>query len=266
MKTKKNSTLYTDNSVKELFTIHYNDEKIFGVYSSAINSNAIVILCYGMNGNRSCQHRLAIKLESELARNNMDMVRFDYWGVGLSESFFEKSTIESRVESLEAIISYVQQKKKGFPIILLGFSDGARIAVLSTLHNKINGIILWNAIFTMENGNRILNYSNDFKLKMHTLYHIPVKELLGVGLNLQTLKEMRRRDIIEIYESLSCSKFAIFGTEDEMSKETQKYFTSDSHNSAVLYIPGADHLFNRNLWEQRLICQTINYLNNMFIN
>lgn len=250
-----------ERNMKNFFSIDYQENRyISGVINEPNNKKkAAVIMCYGMNGNRVCQHRIGVKLERELEKAEISLVRFDYENIGTSSGFFEASDIKQRIDNLEKVYCYIKEVLDYKKIYLLGFSDGARNVISLNQRIECDGIILWNPIL---GGNSENSGSNSMtKMIMHPLYKVAVKELLGVGMNVNMLIQLKGDNTINEIENISIKCIAIFGTADELSKEVRVYFEKIiKDNCTIVYINKADHLFNREQWEKKVILETSNWL------
>lgn len=218
-----------------------------------------IIMCYGMNGNRVCQHRLGVKLERELENLGVSLIRFDYENVGTSTGFFEASTIRQRIFDLEKVYDYVKYNLNYHKVYLLGFSDGARNVMQSQLKSVCDGLILWNPILggvESEKGDKGVS-----RMILHPFHRIAVKELLGVGINMQMLAEMKKDKSVFEIENINKPCMIVFGGGDSLSKDVQKYVQEKNLSFlSVNYIEDADHLFNRKTWEEKAIKCTCDFV------
>lgn len=129
----------------------------------------LIIACYGFNGERSECHRMTIKFAKRLQQLDVAVLRFDYLGLGISDGEFHQATLSSKVDNLIAVLHIVIEKMINVDnIALLGFSDGAVVA-LQALHHfkanaKLNGLLLWSPYvlaYEPKAGQENSNASND---------------------------------------------------------------------------------------------------------
>lgn len=247
--------------MKGIIVLNKNEcnEVVCMINSCKSSNNPIVVMFYGTNGNRVCQHRIGIKLEHALQENNIDMIRFDYSNTGTSIGEFENSTLQQRYENVECVLDYISGKYNR-EIYLLGFSDGARCALKGMLYMpSIKGVILWNPIINVLREQKTSYKQKTYsKMMMHPIYKIPVIELLGVGLNTTFLKQMKEEQFSKIIDFRKDNIYILFGTGDALTESIRTYMETIHAN--IRYVEQADHLFNRFEWEQTVIYETINWI------
>jgi len=247
-----------------------NEDLILGIFHVAnhqLDIPIVLVMCYGMNGNRVIQHRMAVKLGESLEKKGVNLVRFDYRNVGVSDGSFEKTSIKERIDDTLNVCKYVKAcfYDKKIKIVLIGFSDGAR-NVLNIAENKIvDGIILWNPIFNIISGNNKVNTNmNSRKLSLHPLYRKPIKKLLGVAINLELIREIEAENVIEIFEKIDKQVLVIFGEDDELTKDIRKYLfykgLMDKKNISSFIIKKANHLFNESEQVEEVFEVTIEWI------
>lgn len=239
---------------------------IFHVANQQLKDPIVLIMCYGLNGNRVVENRISVKLGEFLENNGINLVRFDYRNVGVSEGCFEYSSIEDRVSDIIEVCKYVKScfYDKMIKIILIGFSDGARNAIQAINRVEVDGLILWNPIFNvpLKSNNRIELSRNKFIL--HPLYKIPIKKLLGVGLNHKIIKQIDTETTVNTLENYVGGVLLLFGDNDDLTKDVRAYLTSKNYvnNRNVNYaiIKNANHLFNRSICVKELFDITLEWL------
>ena len=88
-----------------------NEDLILGIFHVAnhqLDIPIVLVMCYGMNGNRVIQHRMAVKLGESLEKKGVNLVRFDYRNVGVSDGSFEKTSIKERIDDILNVCKYVK--------------------------------------------------------------------------------------------------------------------------------------------------------------
>lgn len=108
----------------------------------------LIVACYGFNGERSECHRMTIKFSRLLQKLDAAVLRFDYLGLGISDGEFHHTTLSTKVDNLIAVLQLVLDEMVNVDnIVLLGFSDGAVVALQALQHfsgnAKLNGLLLW---------------------------------------------------------------------------------------------------------------------------
>lgn len=226
----------------------------------------VLIMCYGLNGNRVIQNRISVKLGEMLEKNGINLIRFDYRNVGVSEGTFEQSNIEDRIDDIVEVCKYVKScfYDKKIRIILIGFSDGARNAIQVTKSIYIDGLILWNPIFNVPA--KCINSpgSKKEKLILHPLYKTPIKKLLGVGLGIDMIKQIESENTLDSLEKYKNNILLLFGDSDELTKDIKFHLTSSGltgkNNVDYFLIKNANHLFNRSAYIDEVFDITIRWV------
>lgn len=117
-----------------------------------VQGTPIVILCYGLNGNRVENERLLVKAGKEFMDAGIVFVRFDYIGLGVSDGEFWEVSNTSKVEDVLAVINYIKGcfQEETYNIFLLGFSDGAKIAnIVANLSDEVKGLANWSPVLKL---------------------------------------------------------------------------------------------------------------------
>ena len=102
------------------------------------------------------QHRIGVKLGKFFEENGVNLIRFDYRNLGVSDGYFEQSNMKDRIKDIKEVCNYIKSCFGNIKteIFLIGFSDGARNAILATQSIKeLKGLILWNPIFNIYGNN-----------------------------------------------------------------------------------------------------------------
>ncbi|NLM10227.1 MAG: hypothetical protein GX213_05515 [Clostridiaceae bacterium] len=249
------------------FQINSGGKDVLGVMHIPNRQNdipVVIIMCYGLNGNRTEQHRMSVKLGEMCEVNSVNLVRFDYANVGVSEGDFFFSSISERVRNVIDIYNFVYGCfNREISVYLIGFSDGAKIAIQAQEHiGYFSGLICWNPIikvpYISESMDR--NPSGPVKLKIHQKYKKPYKPLFGVCLNTGLIKEIERDNSVSKLSNLGRTLF-VFGEKDKYTKHIRAYFESRNLiNTNIVIIEGAGHLFNSPAYERQVNESTIKWI------
>lgn len=218
----------------------------------------IIVFCYGMNGDRVENHRMAYLLGLQAEKKGIILLRIDYYGLGVSNGEYIETSIESKIEDILVSIEYMKGclQHELQKLLLLGFSDGARVAIGAAKEvDESVQICLWNPVLYELSldclGQEYHNSRQNLKLIREPVtnrlaYPLPFTGLL---MNLKYLNELSTNsyNMSELI-NMDCPKMVIFGGEDEKTKETRErlisnHFTSISQHVLKL-IDGADHLFS----------------------
>src|SRR5699024_4016604 len=82
-------------------------------------------------------------------------LRFDYYGMGLSDGFYYDMTTTTKVSNIQAAYRYTTSLDfvDNSKIAYLGFSDGARIAIMAANRTKVDKVVIWSPLFNEYGGN-----------------------------------------------------------------------------------------------------------------
>ncbi|WP_270166440.1 alpha/beta hydrolase [Paenibacillus sp. SYP-B4298] len=212
---------------------------------------SLVIYCPGKNGERSDVHRLGVNFARRAAALGIAVLRFDYSGVGLSDGDYHEMTVSSKVSDTIAVYRYAC----GLPDLntattaFLGFSDGARTALLAANQTGVNRLILWSPLFQEWGGGYPQGRHPRFvRHPLHPL--LPVMPWAGLWVGMPFYKDLQQLDLPEQMRSYNGTSIVIYGEEDplvaeeriRMDTESLPLFDDDSDHR-VCAIPQADHLF-----------------------
>lgn len=244
-----------------------NGEALLGVVEiPQKNIDAIVILCYGLNGNRVEQHRMAKKMSSGCADRRILFLRFDFRNQGISDGIFDNVSLSQKKNDVNHMIDFIKGcvNDENIPIFLVGYSDGVKIvAMLLGERSDIDGIILWNPVFSLPIDVQKRKESKE-KLQLHVPTRMIYQKLLGLRLNVSLIKEMKIDHTFEILTKYSKGILYIFGTEDRFTKElgNKIYKTKIYHEytDTVSFVRGAAHIFGKTTYEQEVINKTIEWI------
>ena len=249
------------------FQINSNGKMLLGI-SHIANTQAdtpiVVIMCYGLNGNRVEQHRMSVKLGEICEDNSINLIRFDYANLGLSEGDFFYSTISERVKNVVDIYDFLKGcfNKKTI-VYLIGFSDGAKIAIQAKEYiEDFYGLICWNPIIKIPNVAKISNQASNraSKLKIHNEYRKPYKPLFGVCINLNMVKEIENDNSLEKINEKERNLF-LFGENDRFTQHIRSYIGSMGLTRVNIgLIQGSGHLFNSVSHKNQVFENTIKWI------
>ncbi|MBU8772113.1 alpha/beta hydrolase [Cytobacillus oceanisediminis] len=221
----------------------------------------LVIYCPGKNGERYEVHRLAVKFARSLAEKGIAFLRFDYYGMGLSDGFYHQMTTSTKVSNVikayEFATSIPGIDKDS--ISYLGFSDGARIALMSAIQTKVEKILLWSPLFYEFGG----NYPNN----MHPRFtrhpkenNILVMPWAGLWVSMDFYRDLQSIDIEAVLRAYTGKSLVIYGDDDPLIKEEFEYIKTNQQSlykndpeHQVTVIKDAGHLFTSVNFETQLM-------------
>lgn len=250
------------------FQINSVNKSLLGILHISENQQAkkiVLIMCYGLNGNRVEQHRMSVKLGEVCEKKGINLVRFDYTDVGISEGSFENSKLSDRVQNAIDVITFVKGCfNEAIDIYLIGFSDGARIAVNSIERMPdCKGVILWNPIVNIEGQQNVQKTmaKEENRILLDKRTHKPYKPLFGDKLGLVMLRELSTDNSAMLLKK-DYKKLFVFGEKDVFTKEIRQYFydhRDEYPNSDFIIIRNAGHLFSDRKFENEVIAKSTNY-------
>ncbi|MCK6259461.1 alpha/beta hydrolase [Fictibacillus sp. KIGAM418] len=221
----------------------------------------LVIYCPGKNGERYEVHRLAVKFARQLAEQGIATLRFDYYGMGLSDGFYHDMTTTTKVSNIEMAYRYaktlefVDQKKVAY----LGFSDGARMALMAANRTNVTNLLIWSPLFNEYGG----NYPNAKKprfIRHKTQPNKLVMPWAGLWNSLDFYKDLQGMDILHELNQYVGNSLLVFGGNDPLVEEEKEYLdtsniplyqNADVHRTHT--IAGAGHLFTSESLEHQLM-------------
>ncbi|WP_214483015.1 prolyl oligopeptidase family serine peptidase [Bacillus sp. SM2101] len=232
----------------------------------------LVIYCPGKNGERYEVHRLAVKYARKLAKKGIATLRFDYYGMGLSDGFYYDMTTTTKVSNIEAAFNYAS--KLDFvnkdQIAYLGFSDGARIAIMSANRTNVNKVVIWSPLFDEYGG----NYPNNKRPKFSRHKYRKDKLVMpwaGLWVSMDFYRDLKNIEIIDEIKSYSNPSLLIFGGDDPLVQEEMEFMSVDelpiyqgTTKNQTYTIPKAGHLFTSEELENTLMTKTTNWLLSQF--
>ena len=207
-----------------------NNKLSFGVFHITPHQNSIpvvLVMCYGLNGDRVEQHRMSVKAGRYASSLQVNFLRFDYCNQGVSQGAFQNVTIASKTDDVLHWIKNVRAyfENEQIKIYLIGFSDGARVAVNAAIHSEdINGLILWNPIVKLPNSQEesANPHAAKDRLYMDRKTRNIYKKLLGVKLNTTILNEMKNDNTFSSLINYKKPILYVFGSEDRFTKYLQR--------------------------------------------
>lgn len=223
------------------------------------------LLLHGFTGTKVEMHRMFVKLARSFAQHGIATLRFDFRGSGDSAGEFEDMTIRSEVaDALEAIKFLGRHKRiNSRRLALVGMSMGGAIAahVVAREKGHVKSLVLWAPV---AEGAGIL----DELSTPDAVSSLAETGLTDHGGNLVGVAFVRQfadmKPLREVARS-KCPVLIVHGSKDE----TVPPHHGDLYERALhaakrvvrkVVIPGADHTFNKHIWEQRLITETVDWL------
>lgn len=223
------------------------------------------LLLHGFTGTKVEAHRMFVKLSRALAGHGIASLRFDYRGSGDSAGDFEDMTIRSEMlDSLEAIKFLARHKRiNSRRLALIGLSMGAAVAahVVAREKNRFKSLVLWAPV--AEGAGILDDLSTPEAVASLAETGITDHEghLVGVPFIRQFAEMKPLREVVKS----KCPVLLIHGSKDDTvpashSDMYERALTSPKRIVKKIIIHGADHTFNKHVWELRVITETVDWL------
>jgi len=229
----------------------------------------VIIMCYGLNGDRVEIHRMSVIAARQAEEMGVVFLRFDYRGLGLSEGEFWSSSLESKTEDVLAMIDFVKGcfQMETTTLILLGFCDGGRIASrIAALRDDINGLIMWNPIFSALPA-VFRSQGSEVRLMREPKTKEFVYPFFGLWMGTNYLREINTIMEMEELHGFKKPKLLIFAENDSYTRETRSSDFMDAFVKdpliELLIIKNAKHLFNSINWTKQVIDNSLNWSINL---
>ncbi|MBI2668068.1 alpha/beta hydrolase [Candidatus Woesearchaeota archaeon] len=200
---------------QKIYLLDSNGNKICGILSSNKRTSSIVVMCHGLNSGKDSSTNLA--LEKVFLKNNIDVLRFDFFGHMGSEGNVEDRNIEKFVDDILKSIEYL--KKKNYKNIgLYGASFGGVASVIAVSKTSDIKVMALKAAGMGRTSRNIDNYKEDFKTKSW----------------------------IKAGKKVKIPTLIIHGTKDEdVEVKFGKELAKSIKNSELKLYKGADHRFSK---------------------
>ncbi len=223
------------------------------------------LLLHGFTGTKSEAHRMYVKLARTLAEHGIASLRFDFRGSGDSAGEFEELTVRSMVaDSLEAIRYLARHKSvNSRRLALVGMSMGGAVAsyVVARERARFKTLVLWAPV---AEGAGILDDLSTPEA-VASLAETGITDYEGNLVGVQFIRQFAdMRPLREIVKS-KCPVLLIHGSRDQTvphhhSDLYEKTLRAHKRMVRKVIIAGADHTFNRHVWEQRVLTETVDWL------
>lgn len=227
----------------------------------------MVIYCPGKNGERYEVHRLAVKFARQLAAQGIAFLRFDYYGLGLSDGHYHEMTTSTKISNVLKAYDFARNLSEvnANAISFLGFSDGARIALMAANRASVHQLVLWSPLFYEFGGNFP---GKRPRFSRHPKY--PQKLVMpwaGLWVSMDFYRDLADLDVERELTKYSGHSLVIYGDDDPLIEEEFNFLKTnelDLYNNSlknqVSVIHGAGHLFTSVEFEKKLMERSYQFL------
>jgi pimeloyl-ACP methyl ester carboxylesterase len=126
---------------------------LYTVLHEVENPTARVLLVGSFASERHTSYLPWIRWARYLASRGIEVIRYDYRGVGESTGSFKDMTFESWMDDVQQLSAWIKGRKDGIPLILHGLEMGGILAGRTFHSGAADALILWSA---PPNANRVL--------------------------------------------------------------------------------------------------------------
>ncbi len=223
------------------------------------------LLLHGFTATKTENHRMFVKLSRQLADHGIASLRFDFRGSGDSAGDSEELTIRSEVaDALEAIEFLANHKRiNSRCLALIGMSMGGTIAahVVAREKSRVKSLVLWAPVAEGAGILDDLSTPDAVSSLAETGLTDHEGNLVGVAFVRQFADMKPLREVVKS----NCPVLIVHGSKDETvpADHADAYErTLQAHKRVVrkVIIPGADHTFNKHIWERRVLTETVDWL------
>lgn len=224
-----------------------------------------VLMLHGFTGTKVEQHRLFVKLSRALAAKGIASLRFDFRGSGDSAGDFEDLTIRSEVvDALEALKFLGHHKRiNSRRLALLGFSMGGVVAsyVVGRERRQFRTLVLWAPV--AEGAGILDNLSTPDAVA--SLAQTGITDYEGNLVCIAFVRQFAEMKPLREVAKCQCPTLIIHGSRDETvpphhADLYEKALFTPERAVKKIIVPGADHTFNKHIWEQRVLTDTVAWL------
>ncbi|WP_240666645.1 alpha/beta hydrolase [Longirhabdus pacifica] len=221
----------------------------------------VIVYCPGKNGERYEVHRLAVKFARVLAKQGIAFLRFDYYGLGLSDGNYYEMTTETKISNVITAYEWLQTCPEidNQKITFLGFSDGARIALMAANRCNVEHVMLWSPLFYEFSGNLPGKKKPRFQRHHRALQYL-VMPWVGMWISMDFYSHLFSIDLDDELRRYKGKSIVIYGDNDPLIQEefklmeTNQYAVyANDHEHPVYCVAGAGHLFTSVPLEQNIM-------------
>jgi dipeptidyl aminopeptidase/acylaminoacyl peptidase len=223
------------------------------------------LLLHGFTGTKVEAHRVFVKLSRTLAAKGIASLRFDFRGSGDSTGNFEDLTIRSEVaDALEAIKFLGRHKRvNSRQLAIVGFSMGGAVAsyVVARERHRVKGLVLWAPV---AEGTGILDNLSTPEA-VFALAQTGQTDYEGNLVSMAFVRQFAEMKPAREAAKSKCPVLIVHGSNDATvplhhSELYERALRSPKRAVKKVVIPGADHTFNKTVWERRVLDETVSWL------
>ena len=116
---------------------------LYTVLHRVVDPLARVLLVGPFASERHSTYTPWVRWARYLAEHNIEVLRYDYRGIGESTGSFEEMTFDDWEEDLRLLVGWLRQRSPNVPLILNGLQLGAVLAGRAFDHGAGDALLLW---------------------------------------------------------------------------------------------------------------------------
>jgi pimeloyl-ACP methyl ester carboxylesterase len=224
-----------------------------------------VLLLHGFTGHKAEIHRMFVKLARKLAAHGVASLRFDFRGCGDSGGEFEEMTLRTKLCDATLALRFLGRQKRvnAKRLALIGLSLGGAVAahLVGREKSQFKSLVL---IAPVADGAVILDQFATPEA-VASLAQTGATDYFGNLVGVQFIRQFADMKPLREIVKCQCPVLLIHGENDEtVPVEHSAMYERALHGVKRMVkktvVAGADHTFNRNLWEQRVLTETVDWI------
>jgi uncharacterized protein len=275
--------------MEEFVHIDSAGEKLFGVWSepdSPPRLPAVVVTLHGWGGYRVGPHRFMVKLSRALASAGVSSLRFDFRGRGDSTGDEKLATLDTMIDDACRASEFARRRAPGCAVTLWGLCSGGNVAIgAATLDRDVRNLILLSTLpfvpdkISAERVARAQAQAGNYFRKLFR--PATWKKLFTGAVNFRAVKKAlfgapakaagesrdpkdSARDILAAFADYKGAAHFIYGGADREAAPAAEHYRAfaSAHGIPADFdsVEGSNHDFYSLAWEDRVICQTIEWV------
>jgi len=211
------------------------------VLNNGMTGAPVIVLVHGFAGSKD-ENGLFKDAESYFSHHGFNTFRFDFSGCGGSSGDFIDATLRSHVDDLRTVLDHISKSHQGRPIVVLGFSLGATVALLLN-DPRVVAYALWSPALSPAKDMYPRYATANIRTAIASQGFYPKA---GLRLGAQMLADLSRCSLERLAPSLESPVLLVHGTGDSrISWKTTTRFKNLFRSAETTIINGADHSFKQ---------------------
>jgi len=244
-------------ALEGFFTVEVHGQVIAGIVHEPVDlpPRALIMTVHGFDGQRIVSHRILVKSSRNWSAAGFVSVRFDHRGCGLSDGEFWQCAWPERIEDVRAIAAYLRHRYPDVPLVMHGFSDGCRSALMAAAEIRPAALVLWSPILLAGQGPPGWTQP---PWERHPTDRTPVRPIYGLWISHRYFVNLDKW----VPESICHVPMLVaVGDQDGYIKPSIAALQAAYPQLELRNVCMADHLYCLGMSEEAVICLTVQWLN-----